>query len=72
VSRLELVELKKQIEELLEKGYIRPSNSPWAVPVLYVEKMDDTKRMHIDYKTLNEVTIENKYPLPEQKICLTS
>jgi hypothetical protein len=64
VSRQELVELKKQIDELLEKGYIRPSTSPWAAPVLFVEKKDGTKRMCIDYRALNEVTIKNKYPLP--------
>jgi hypothetical protein len=58
------VELKKQIDELLEKGYIRPSTSPWAAPVLFVEKKDGTKRMCIDYRALNEVTIKNKYPLP--------
>jgi hypothetical protein len=64
VSGPELVELKKQIDELLEKGYIRPSTSPWAAPVLFVEKKDGTKRMCIDYRSLNEVTIKNKYPLP--------
>jgi hypothetical protein len=64
VPGLELVELKKQIDELLEKGYIRPSTSPWAATMLFVEKKDRTKRMCIDYISLNEVTIENKYPLP--------
>jgi hypothetical protein len=64
VSRPELVELKKQIDELSEKGYIRPSTSPWAAPVLFVEKKDGTRRMCIDYRALNEVTIKNKYPLP--------
>jgi hypothetical protein len=64
VSGPELVELKKQIDELLEKGYIRPSTSPWAAPVLFVEKKDGTKRMCIDYRALNEVTVKNKYPLP--------
>jgi hypothetical protein len=64
VSGPELVELKKQINELLEKGYIRPSTSPWAALVLFVEKKDGTKRMCIDYRVLNEVTIKNKYPLP--------
>jgi hypothetical protein len=64
VSDPELVELKKQIDELLEKGYIRPSTLPWAAPVLFVEKKDGTKRMCIDYRSLNEVTIKNKYPLP--------
>jgi hypothetical protein len=64
VSRPELVELKKHIDELLEKGYIRPSTSPWAAPVLFMEKKDGTKRMCIDYRSLNEVTVKNKYPLP--------
>jgi hypothetical protein len=64
VSGPELVELKKQIDELLEKGYIRPSTSPWVAPVLFVEKKNGTERMCIDYRSLNEVTIKNKYPLP--------
>jgi hypothetical protein len=72
VSRPELVELKKQIDELLEKGYIKPSTSPWAALVLFVEKKDGTKRMCIDYRSLNEVTTKNKYPYPELKICSTS
>jgi hypothetical protein len=63
VSRPELVELKKQIDELPEKGYIRPSTSPWAAPVLFVEKKYGTRKMCIDYRALNEVTIKNKYPL---------
>jgi hypothetical protein len=64
VSGPELVELKKQIDELSEKGYIRPRTSPWAAPVLFVEKKDGTKRMCNDYRSLNEVTIKNKYTLP--------
>jgi hypothetical protein len=64
VSGPELVELKKQIDELLENGYIRPSTSPWVDPVLFVEKKDGTKRMCIDYRALNEVTVKNKYPMP--------
>jgi hypothetical protein len=64
VSGPELAELKKQIDELLEKGYIRPNTSPWPAPVLFVEKKDGMKRMSIDYRALNEVTIKNKYPLP--------
>jgi hypothetical protein len=64
VSGPEMVELKKQIDELSEKGYIRPSTSPWAALVLFLEKKDGTKRMCIDYRSLNEVTIKNKYPLP--------
>jgi hypothetical protein len=59
-----LVELKKQIDELLEKCYIQPSTLPWAAPILFVEKKDGTKRMCIDYRALNEVTIKKKYPLP--------
>jgi hypothetical protein len=53
VSGPELVELKKQIDELSEKGYIRPSTSPWATPVLFVEKKDGTRRMCINYRALN-------------------
>ena len=60
----ELAELKKQIGELLDKGYVQPSSSPWGAPVLFVEKKDGTQRMCIDYRSLNEVTIKNKYPLP--------
>jgi hypothetical protein len=59
VSGLELVELKKQIDELLEKGCIRPNTSPWAALVLFVENKNGTKRMCIDYRALNEVTIKN-------------
>jgi hypothetical protein len=60
----ELVELKKQIVKLQAKGFIRPSSSPWGAPVLFVEKKDETQWMCIDYRSLNEVTIKNKYPLP--------
>jgi hypothetical protein len=60
----ELVELKKQITELQSKGFIRPSPSPWGSPVLFVEKKDGTQRMCVDYRSLNEVTVKNKYPLP--------
>jgi hypothetical protein len=59
----ELVELKKQITELQAKGFIRPSSSPWGAPVLFVEKKDGTQRMCVNYRSLNEVTIKNKYPL---------
>jgi hypothetical protein len=58
------VELEKQIDELLEKGYIRPSTSSLAASVLFVEKKDGTKRMCIDYRSLNEVTVKNMHPLP--------
>jgi hypothetical protein len=60
----ELVELKIQIAELQAKGFIRPSSSPWGAPMLFVEKKDGTQRMCVDYQSLNEVTIKNKYPLP--------
>jgi hypothetical protein len=60
----ELVELKKQIAKLQSKGFLRPSSSPWGAPVLFVEKKDGTQRMCVDYRSLNEVTIKNKYPLP--------
>jgi hypothetical protein len=60
----ESVELKKQIAELQAKGFIRPNSSPWGAPVLFVEKKDGTQRMCVDYRSLNEVTIKNKYPLP--------
>ena len=58
----DLEEIKKQIKELLEKGYIRRSSSPWGAPVLLVEKKDKSLRMVVDYRALNEVTIKNKYP----------
>jgi hypothetical protein len=64
VSGPEFVELKKKIDELLEKGYIGPNTFTWATPVLFVEKKDGTKRMCIHYRALNEVTINNMYPLP--------
>ncbi|KAA3484115.1 DNA/RNA polymerases superfamily protein [Gossypium australe] len=60
----ELVELKAQIQELLDRGFIRPSVSPWGAPVLFVKKEDGTMRMCIDYRQLNKLTIKNKYPLP--------
>jgi hypothetical protein len=59
----ELKELKKQLTELQEAGYIRPSSSPWGAPVLFVQKKDGSQRMCADYRSLNDVTIKNKYPL---------
>jgi hypothetical protein len=59
----ELAELKKQLQELLDKGFIRPSTSPWGCPALFVKK-DESLRMCVDYLPLNAVTIKNKYPLP--------
>jgi hypothetical protein len=62
MSSTQMLELKKQIEELLQKGFIGPSSSPWGAPVIFVEKKDGTQRMCVDYRLLNEVTIKNKYP----------
>ena len=64
MSADELDELKKQLKKLQEQGFIRPSASPWGSPVLFVDKKDGTKRMCVDYRTLNSMTIKNRYPLP--------
>jgi hypothetical protein len=61
----ELEELKRQLVDMLSKGLIRPSASPWGSPVLFVDKRDGTIRLCVDYRKLNEVTIKNKYPLPK-------
>jgi hypothetical protein len=61
----ELRELKKQLRELRQSGFIRPSSSPWGAPVLFVENKDKSLRMCVDYRSLNEVTIKNEYPLPK-------
>jgi hypothetical protein len=63
----ELKELKKQLTELQEAGYICPSSSPWGAPVLFVQKNDGSQRMCVDYRSLNDVTVKNKYPLPRIK-----
>ena len=60
----ELEKLNKQIKELQGKGFIRPSSSPWGAPIIFVDKKDGSPRMCIDYQSLNEFTIKNKYPLP--------
>ncbi|MBN8156922.1 hypothetical protein J0J30_23260, partial [Vibrio vulnificus] len=61
---IDLQELKKQLQELLDKGFIRPSVPPWGALVLFVKKKDATLRLCIDYRKLNKVTMKNKYPLP--------
>ena len=61
----ELVELKKQSADMLSKGLIRPSASPWGSPIIFVDKRDGTTRLCVDYCKLNDVTIKNKYPLPK-------
>jgi hypothetical protein len=64
MSTPELVELKLQLREIMDKGYIRPNVSPWGAPVLFVKKKEDTLRLCIDYRQLNKLTIKNKCPLP--------
>jgi hypothetical protein len=60
----ELAKLKVQLSGLLDKGYIRPSSSPWCCPALFVRKKDQSLRLCVDYRPLNPVTVKNKYPLP--------
>ena len=60
----ELLELKMQLQELLENKYIRPSVSPWGALVLFVKNKYGTLRLCIDYRQLNKVIVKNKYPLP--------
>jgi hypothetical protein len=64
MSHVEMKELKIQLQGLLDKGYIRPSTSPWGCSALFVEKKDKELRLCMDYRPLNAVTIKNKYPLP--------
>ncbi|GKA00695.1 putative reverse transcriptase domain-containing protein [Tanacetum coccineum] len=60
----EMKELSEQLQELSDKGFIRPSSSPWGAPVLFVKKKDGSFRMCIDYRELNKLTVKNRYPLP--------
>ena len=60
----ELKELKSQLQELMDKGFIRPSVSPWGAPVLFVKNKDGTLRMCIGYRQINKVIVKNRYPLP--------
>ena len=64
MAPLELRELKVQLQDLLDKGFIRPNTSPWGAPVLFVKKKYGSLRLCIDYRQLNKVTVKNKYPLP--------
>ena len=64
MALVKLQELRVQLQELMDKGFIRPSTSPWGTPVLYAKKKDKTLRLCIDYRQLNRVTIKNWYPLP--------
>jgi hypothetical protein len=64
ITPKELAELKVQLNELLDKGYVRPSSSPWGCSALFVKKKDQSLRLSVHYRPLNAVTIKNKYPLP--------
>jgi hypothetical protein len=64
MTLVELVELKVQLKDLLDKGYICPSTSPWGCPAIFVSKKDKELCLCVDYRPLNAVTIKNKYPLP--------
>jgi hypothetical protein len=64
MSTLELKELQMQLKELLKKGYIHPSVSPWGAPILFVKKKYGRLSLCIDFRQLNKVTVKNKYPLP--------
>ena len=63
MALVELQELRVQLQKLMDKGFIRPSTSPWCAPVLFVKKKDKTLRLCIDYRQLNRVMIKNRYPL---------
>ena len=64
MAPIELKELKTKLRELLDKGFIQPSVSPWGAPILFVKKKDGTLRMCIDYQQIKKVTVKNKYLLP--------
>ncbi|GJS06854.1 hypothetical protein Tco_0363650 [Tanacetum coccineum] len=68
----EMLELSNQLKELQEKGFIRPSHSPWGAPMLFVKKKVGSMRMCIDYRELNKLTIKNVTHLPELMTCLTN
>ena len=64
MASTELKELKAQLKDLLDRGFIEPSISPWGAPILFVKKKDGSHRMCVDCHQLNKVTIRNKYPRP--------
>jgi hypothetical protein len=68
MSPVEMKELKTQLQGLLDKGYIRPSTSPWGCSMLFVEKKDKELRLCVDYRHVNAVTTKNNYPLPRNDI----
>jgi len=63
----EMAELKKQLEDLLGKEFIRPSTSPWGTPVLFVKKKDGSFRLCIDYRGLNRVTVKKQVPFAKDR-----
>nr|GFD44085.1 putative reverse transcriptase domain-containing protein [Tanacetum cinerariifolium] len=65
LAPFEMKELAEQLKELSNKGFVRPSSSPWGAPVLFVKKKDGSFRMCIDYRELNKLTVKNRYPLPK-------
>uniref|UniRef100_A0A0G4FQ27 Reverse transcriptase domain-containing protein n=1 Tax=Chromera velia CCMP2878 TaxID=1169474 RepID=A0A0G4FQ27_9ALVE len=71
LSYSQLDELRRQLDSYLEKGHIRPSTSPYAVPVLFVQKADGTQRMCIDFTGLNKITVRNKFPIPHPEELLS-
>ena len=64
MSPSKALELKNQLSQLLEQGFIKPSVSPWGAPILFQKKKDETFRLCIDFRGINQCTIKNKYPLP--------
>jgi hypothetical protein len=64
LSGAQLAELRAQLQELLEKGFVRPSTSPYGAPILFVPKKDGGRRLCIDYSALNKITVRNQHPLP--------
>ena len=66
MAPVELQELRVQLQELQDKGFIKPSTSPWGTMVLFAKKKDKTLRLCIDYRQLNRVTVKNRYPLPRK------